>query len=526
MNQLATRATAVFAAMAAVLIITFAMAMNVSAQSGDPDWKQSPTGLTVSAGDEAGELEIIWDANSQDSKTLSDYRVTWTPDGEDFKHASETGWSAYPTSNQLTVTGLDAGATYQVRVRARYDDNKRSRWSDAVSGQTAPPTNTAATGQPTITGTAQVRETLTAIMSEIADDNGLTNAVFTYQWIHSANDSEAYISGATASSYLLSSDDLGHSIKIRVSFTDDDGYTESLTSIATALVVMPPNVAATGQPTVTGTVEAGDTLTATTSSISDDNGLKNAVFTHQWVRSANGADADITDATGSTYVLTQEDIGSTIQVQVSFTDDDGYSETLRSNATAAVQEPTTTPVPPDAPHIARSSHDVLVSNTGQTWIGNPSPDDRAQAFTTGTNSAGYVLTSVVIGYNDADDDEFTASIWTTDASGAPSALKYSLTAPTFSPGDLTFTAPADAALDANTTYTVVSEIPALQITFKRTSTINPNEDPEPLQAGALLIPITSRILRGGPHHPAIGRCSLPFTEVSPLAAPPPPTTPH
>ena len=477
MNQLATRATAVFAAMAAVLIITVAMAMNVSAQSGDPDWKQSPTGLTVSAGDEAGELEIIWDAHPQTSKTLSHYRITWTPDGEAFKPNDQTEWYDYPTTNEVTVTGLDAGATYQVRVRARYDDNKRSRWSDAVSGQTAPPTNTAATGQPTITGTAQVRETLTAIMSEIADDNGLTNAVFTYQWIHSANDSEAYISGATASSYLLSSDDLGHSIKIRVSFTDDDGYTESLTSIATALVVMPPNVAATGQPTVTGTVEAGDTLTATTSSISDDNGLKNAVFTHQWVRSANGADADITDATGSTYVLTQEDIGSTIQVQVSFTDDDGYSETLRSNATAAVQEPTTTPVPPDAPHIARSSHDVLVSNTGQTWIGNPSPDDRAQAFTTGTNSAGYVLTSVVIGYNDADDDEFTASIWTTDASGAPSALKYSLTAPTFSPGDLTFTAPADAALDANTTYTVVSEIPALQITFKRTSTINPNEDP-------------------------------------------------
>ena len=146
-------------------------------------------------------------------------------------------------------------------------------------------------------------------------------------------------------------------------------------------------------------------------------------------------------------------------------------------------EPEPTPAPPQRSddegqdNTARSSHDVLVSNTGQTWIGNPSPDDRAQAFTTGTNSAGYVLTSVVIGYNDADDDEFTASIWTTDASGAPSALKYSLTAPTFSPGDLTFTAPADAALDANTTYTVVSEIPALQITFKRTSTINPNEDP-------------------------------------------------
>ena len=324
------------AAVAALVIAVLTTTITVSAQSADPDWRLAPTGLTVSAGDEAGELDITWDANSQDTKTLSDYRVTWTPDGQAFKTADETDWSAYPTSNQLTATGLDAGATYNVRVRARYYDGKRSRWSDAVTGQTAVPANSPATGQPIITGTAQVRETLTAGTSSITDDNGLTSVAFSHQWIRSADGTDTDISGATASSYLLGADDLAHSIKVQVSFTDDDGYSETLTSDATAVVVRPPNVAATGQPTITGVTDVGGKLTAGTSAISDDNGLTNVVFSYQWVRSAGGADTDISGATGSNYVVTPADATSTIKVRVSFTDD-GYGETLTSNATAAVQ---------------------------------------------------------------------------------------------------------------------------------------------------------------------------------------------
>ena len=134
MNIRATRTTAVFAAMAAVIILAFAMVMTVSAQSNTPDWKQAPTGLSVTAGDQAGELDITWDPESQTSKTLSDYRVTWTPDGEPFKTKNQTDWYAYPTTNQVTVTGLDAGATHQVRVRARYEDAKKSNWSDVATG--------------------------------------------------------------------------------------------------------------------------------------------------------------------------------------------------------------------------------------------------------------------------------------------------------------------------------------------------------------------------------------------------------
>ena len=76
----------------------------------------------------------------------------------------------------------------------------------------------------------------------------------------------------------------------------------------------------------------GDTLTADTSAIADEDGLSNAVFRYQWL--ADGA--DISSATGSTYTLADTDEGKVISVTVSFTDDAGNAESLTSAATAAV----------------------------------------------------------------------------------------------------------------------------------------------------------------------------------------------
>ena len=47
-------------------------------------------------------------------------------------------------------------------------------------------------------------------------------------------------------------------------------------------------------------------------------------------------DADIEDATNSTYTLVDADDGKAIKVRVSFSDDAGYAETLTSAATSAV----------------------------------------------------------------------------------------------------------------------------------------------------------------------------------------------
>ena len=75
-------------------------------------------------------------------------------------------------------------------------------------------------------------ETLTADTSGIADEDGLENVTFSYQWLSGDSD----ISGATGSAYTLADADEGNTVKVRVSFTDDGGNDETLTSAATEAV--------------------------------------------------------------------------------------------------------------------------------------------------------------------------------------------------------------------------------------------------------------------------------------------------
>ena len=205
--------------------------------------------------------------------------------------------------------------------------------------------NSPATGAPTISGRAQVGETLTATTSGIADADGIANAIFTYQWL--ADD--AAIGGATVSTYTVVAGDVGKALKVRVTFTDEAGNDETLTSSATGAVAA-ANSPATGAPTISGTAQAGETLTADTSGIADSDGLGGVTFAYQWLAD----DADITDATGSTYTPAAIDAGKAIMVEVSFTDDAGNAETLTSAATAAVT----------LPPLTASAHGVPASHDG------------------------------------------------------------------------------------------------------------------------------------------------------------------
>ena len=105
---------------------------------------------------------------------------------------------------------------------------------DSLTLSSASQTNTPATGAPTISGNAQVGQTLTASTSGISDADGLDNVSYSYQWL--ADDTE--INDATNSIYTVQGSDNGKVIKVRVTFTDDAGYAESLTSEGTETVVM------------------------------------------------------------------------------------------------------------------------------------------------------------------------------------------------------------------------------------------------------------------------------------------------
>ena len=116
------------------------------------------------------------------------------------------------------------------------------------TAQQVQPENSPATSAPTVTGTARVGETLTAVTSGIADADGLTNATFSHQWVSSDGVTDTDIPGETGATYTVHNDDAGKSIRVRVSFTDDDGNDESLTSEAAAVPVPTP---------LTGAFDAG-----------------------------------------------------------------------------------------------------------------------------------------------------------------------------------------------------------------------------------------------------------------------------
>ena len=325
-----------------------------------------------------------------------------------------------------------------------------NRLEMTVTGPRSADQNTEATGAPTISGTAQVDETLTADVSTISDADGLSNVSYSYQWIRNDGTNDADIGGQTGSTYTLVSADVGKSIKVRVTFTDDYASEETQTSAATDTVVARPNSPATGELTISGTAQAGETLTADISGIADADGLDNAEFSYQWIRTDGGTDADIAGATGSTYTLTDDDEGKTINVRVWFIDDKGNSETLNSVA--------------------------LVSNLGAGVSGAggiqrtlyTARSGFAQAFTTGTKTGGYPLGYVGIQVSHFYDgstvgDHLRVTINGVASEGEPGEAHCTLTNPSsFStPGVSAFDAPTGAGscpqLAAETTYFVVIE---------------------------------------------------------------------
>ena len=289
---------------------------------------------TISGTAQVGQTLTADASGISDSDGLSNatFSYQWIRDNgsTDFEIQDATG-------TIYTLVDADEGKTIKVQVSFTDDAENEETLTSAATAVVAARPNNQATGAPTITGTAQAGETLTADTSGITDADGLTNASFTYQWVSNDGSADADIQDATDSTYPLSDDDTGKTVKVRVTFTDDAGNGEALTSEATAAVIARPNSPATGQPTISGTAQAGQALTADISSIEDDDGLTNATFSYQWIWNDGTTDADIQDATDSTYPLSDDDVGKTVKVRATFTDDAGNGETLTSAATDAVQ---------------------------------------------------------------------------------------------------------------------------------------------------------------------------------------------
>jgi fibronectin type 3 domain-containing protein len=265
------------------------------------------------------------------------------------------------TSTTYTLTAADVGSTLRVVVTASNAGGSASATSAQTAAVTAaPPANTAL---PTISGTAQDGQTLTA---DKGTWTGTAPITYSYQWrrCDSAGNGCTDIAGATNTTYTLTGADVGSTLRVAVTASNAAG-SNSATSAATAVVAgaAPVN---TAQPTISGTAQEGQTLTADKGTWA---GTAPIGYAYQWLRcdSAGNNCNDIAGATNTTYVVTAADLGSTIRVAVTATNL-ADSNNATSDATAVVGA--TAPVNTALPTITGTVQDghTLTADKG-TWTG-------------------------------------------------------------------------------------------------------------------------------------------------------------
>ena len=132
-------------------------------------------------------------------------------------------------------------------------------------------------------------------------------------------------------------------------------------------------------PTISGSTVQGQVLTAATGSWS---GTPAPTFTYIWQRCTAGVCNAISGATAATYTLTAADVGATINVIVTGTNNLGVDHATSAQPAAVTAPP---PSPPPAPVPVAPVHSALPTISGSpvvtkaltastgTWSGTPAP---------------------------------------------------------------------------------------------------------------------------------------------------------
>ena len=246
--------------------------------------------------------------------------------------ASDGTWTNSPTSytqqwkrNGVAITGqtgltyvlaaADVGTVITVSVVAT---NSIGSSTPVTSAGTATvidiiPTNATI---PTITGTPQVGATLTANVGTW-NNRPLT---YTYQWNSSVG---GPILGATASTYVPVSGDVGNTLSVSVVATNSGGSSTPATSSSTTAVTTSSIPVNSSLPAIFGVIQVGVTLTSSQGTWTNFP----TGFALQWLKEG----AAIPGATAGTYTLQVGDIDGLISLQVIASNGAGASLPALSN---------------------------------------------------------------------------------------------------------------------------------------------------------------------------------------------------
>ena len=245
-----------------------------------------------------------------------------------------TTWSDIAGAATAALTLQQAQVGKRVRVTAAYTDALGNQ--ELVGSITsAAVANVSDVGVATITGTPVQGQTLTAA---VTDADGLANVSVTYSWQQLIGGTWSNISGATGSTWTLQAAQVGRQVRVRATYTDQAGGTETnRTSVATSLIVASnPAGNDIGVVSLIGTATQNQTIAA---SVTDVDGLPSGTIVgYQWQQSSDGGVTwnNIAGATANTLGLQQAQVGKRVRATATYTDALGSNETVASGATAVI----------------------------------------------------------------------------------------------------------------------------------------------------------------------------------------------
>lgn len=253
------------------------------------------------------------------------------------------------TSQQTSPTQVGTGNDWTDILAA-------TNYSIAIESSGAPPVNT---DLPSVSGTKRVGETLTTTNGTWTGDPAPT---YTYKWQVSNDGLTGWsdISGATSSTFVLTSAQSGKYVRSQVTATNDSGAVAA-ESASTTVINETPSISSL---TISGSAAVGETLTANISAT----GYPTPTYTYQWEQNSGSGWSNISGATSSTYTLTSAESGKTIRVSVVATNSEGTD----SETSAATLEVGMMPEVTDATISGIAIQDEILTVTA-TAVGFPAP---------------------------------------------------------------------------------------------------------------------------------------------------------
>jgi thermitase len=255
-------------------------------------------------------------------------------------NAAGTACSVVATAAKYTVQSTDTGYSLRFVVTVKNGVGSVSLASplSAPVGGTMIVSPPSSTSPPMVSGSVQAGQTLVASTGVWSG----SPTSYAYQWSRcdTSGVSCAAIVAAAGASYTVQAADVGATLEVSVTAANSGG-SATATSAVTAVVTSAPSPPSnTSPPTISGTAQDGQTLTVSTGSWSGSP----TSYAYTWSRcDTSGANCTVVSgATASSYAAQTVDVGATLEVAVTATNNAGTA----SATSAATGVVASAPAPP------------------------------------------------------------------------------------------------------------------------------------------------------------------------------------